>query len=157
MSRCNKILTYFKIFIDACVEFTQNMRFTIFANCRLRHILYDTRYLFFMSFDDKKFIASKVREARKALNYTQAKLAEIVNVNEQHISRIESATYAPSLNLFFRLQRALNLDLSDFGIRVEDELSPMRKEVLRMVYSVSEKNLRHYKEVLSYLDKNFLK
>ena len=110
-----------------------------------------------MSFDDKKFIASKVREARKALNYTQAKLAEIVNVNEQHISRIESATYAPSLNLFFRLQRALNLDLSDFGIRVEDELSPMRKEVLRMVYSVSEKNLRHYKEVLSYLDKNFLK
>ena len=48
-----------------------------------------------MTFDDKVFIAKKIREARKALKYTQAKLAEIVNVNEQHISRIENATYTP--------------------------------------------------------------
>ncbi len=110
-----------------------------------------------MTFDDKKFIAKKIREARKGLKYTQAKLAEIVNVNEQHISRIENATYTPSLSLFFRLHRALGLDLADFGINVDEDVSQLRKEVLRMVYSASEKNLKHYKEVLSYLDNNFLK
>ena len=110
-----------------------------------------------MKFDDKNYIAQQIKIHRRKAGLTQEELAEMVDLSTQHISRIESATYAPSLNLFFRLQRALNLDLSDFGIRVEDELSPMRKEVLRMVYSVSEKNLRHYKEVLSYLDKNFLK
>ncbi len=110
-----------------------------------------------MTFDDKVFIAKKIREARKGLKYTQAKLAEIVNVNEQHISRIENATYTPSLSLFFRLHKALGLDLSDFGISVEEDLSSLRKDVLRMVYSASEKNLKYYKDVLGYLDDNFLK
>ncbi len=110
-----------------------------------------------MTFDDKVFIAKKIREARKALKYTQAKLAEIVNVNEQHISRIENATYTPSLSLFFRLHKALGLDLADFGIDVEEDLSTLRKDVLRMVYAASEKDLKYYKDVLGYLDENFLK
>ena len=112
---------------------------------------------FSMTFDDKVFIAKKIREARKALKYTQAKLAEIVNVNEQHISRIENATYTPSLSLFFRLHKALGLDLADFGIDVEEDLSTLRKDVLRMVYAASEKDLKYYKDVLGYLDENFLK
>ena len=110
-----------------------------------------------MTFDDKVFIAKKIRDARKSLKYTQAKLAEIVNVNEQHISRIENATYTPSLSLFFKLYSALGLDLSDFGVEVNDGVSPLRKDVLRMVYSASEKNLKYYKDVLGYLDDNFLK
>ncbi len=109
-----------------------------------------------MTFDDKVFIAKKIRAARKELNYTQAKLAELVNVNEQHISRIENATYSPSLGLFFKLQKALGLDLSDFGIDINENISPLRKDVLRMVYSASKKNLPYYKDVLGYLDKNFL-
>ncbi len=110
-----------------------------------------------MTFDDKVFIAKKVREARKRLKITQAKLAEICNVNEQHISRIENATYTPSLSLFFKLYSALDMDLTDFGINVEDGLTPLRKDVLRMVYSASEKNLKYYKDVLGYLDENLLK
>ncbi len=109
-----------------------------------------------MTFDDKFFIAKKIREARKELKYTQAKLAELVNVNEQHISRIENATYTPSLSLFFKLQKALGLALGDFGLDMDENLSPLRKDVLRMVYSASEKNLPYYKDVLGYLDKNFL-
>ena len=110
-----------------------------------------------MTFDDKVFIAKKIREARKALKYTQAKLAEIVNVNEQHISRIENATYTLSLSLFFRLYKSLGLDLADFGIDVEEDLSTLRTDVLRMVYAASEKDLKYYKDVLGYLDNNFLK
>lgn len=138
------------------VIFYVNMSYTIFAKEYLRPIFIYARCRFSMTFDDKFFIAKKIKEARKSLKYTQAQLAEMVNVNEQHISRIENLTYTPSLSLFFKLQKVLGLELSDFGISVEDNLSPLRREVLRMVYAATEKDLKHYKEVLEYLNKNFL-
>lgn len=111
-----------------------------------------------MTFDDKNYIAGKIREARKRCKYTQAQLAELVNVNEQHISRIENAMYVPSLSLFFKLYKILNLSLTDFGIDIEEkDLSPLKKEVLKIVYSANDKKLYHYKKVLNYLDEYFLK
>ena len=111
-----------------------------------------------MTFDDKMFIARKLKSARKRAGMTQAQLAEMVNVNEQHISRIENAMYVPSLSLFFRLYKILKLNLSDFGINIdENNLSPIKNELLRIIYDADEKALKHYKNILLYINNNFLK
>lgn len=53
-----------------------------------------------MKFDDKVFIAKQIRLHRKKLGLTQEELAEKVDLSVQHISRIESACYIPSLKSF---------------------------------------------------------
>lgn len=111
-----------------------------------------------MTFDDKNFIANKIKEARKRAKYTQAQLAELANVNEQHISRIENAMYVPSLSLFFKLYKILDLNLADFGIDIEENnISPLKREVLKIIYSANENKLFHYKNILNYINNNFMK
>ena len=56
-----------------------------------------------MKFDNKSYIAEKIKYHRKKMNFTQAELAEMVDLSVQHISRIESGCYIPSLKSFFIL------------------------------------------------------
>ena len=46
-----------------------------------------------MRFDDKAFIGKTVKSYRKKLGLTQSELAEMVDLSDQHISRIESGCY----------------------------------------------------------------
>ena len=55
-----------------------------------------------MKFDDKKFIAERIKYYRKKMNLTQAELAEMVDLSDQHLSRIERGCYVPSLTTFFQ-------------------------------------------------------
>ena len=43
----------------------------------------------------KILFGKKIKELRKKRNYTQAQLAEIVNVDDKHISCIESGKISP--------------------------------------------------------------
>ena len=45
---------------------------------------------------DKLNFGKKIQELRKAKGLTQAKLAELVDMHEKHISRIESGKYLPN-------------------------------------------------------------
>lgn len=56
-----------------------------------------------MKFDDKAYLAKTIKMYRKKLNLTQAELAERVDLSDQHISRIESGCYTPSLKSFSKL------------------------------------------------------
>lgn len=71
-----------------------------------------------MKFDDKKFIGNKIKSYRKKLGITQSELAEMVDLSDQHISRIESGCYVPSLTTFFDLVNVLKIDLQEFGFGV---------------------------------------
>lgn len=54
-----------------------------------------------MRFDDKQFLAEQIKLHRKKANLTQEELAERVDLSTQHISRIETGCYIPSLKSFF--------------------------------------------------------
>ena len=66
-----------------------------------------------MKFDDKKFIAEKIKYHRKKMNLTQAELAEMADLSDQHLSRIERGCYTPSLTTFFLLVKILKMDLKE--------------------------------------------
>lgn len=61
----------------------------------------------------KELFGKKIKECRKHKNYTQAQLAEMVNVDDKHISCIESGKNFPSADLIERLANALDVEPKD--------------------------------------------
>ena len=67
-----------------------------------------------MKFDDKKFIGNKIKSYRKKLGITQSELAEMVDLSDQHISRIENEKYTCSINLVFKLCSIFKMEIDEF-------------------------------------------
>lgn len=60
-------------------------------------------------FFDQKLFGARVQERRKAAGLTQEELAERLNVDKQHISRIERGINAASIDLLVDLSGVLNV------------------------------------------------
>lgn len=59
--------------------------------------------------NEDALIGTKLREVRKRLGWTQAELAERVEVSRQTINYVENGTYCPSTYLALRLARELGV------------------------------------------------
>lgn len=60
-----------------------------------------------------KAFSERLRSLRKERGYSQQKLADIANVEQSTIKRIELVQLAPTLDLLITLSRALNLEVRD--------------------------------------------
>lgn len=109
----------------------------------------------FMKFDDKKFIGKTIKLYRKKLDLTQAELAEMVDLSDQHISRIESGCYIPSLTTFFDLINVLKIDLQEFGFNIETTENPLKKQLLNKISSATDSKLIFYNNLISAIDTSF--
>ncbi len=71
---------------------------------------------------DKRRVRNNIRKLRFYHNeMTQEQLAQIVGVTRQTIIAIESAKYAPSLELAFRIALAFGVPLEDVFSYTSDE------------------------------------
>ena len=61
-----------------------------------------------MVFYEKEFIAKKIRLARKNAKLTQEELAEKIDISAKQLSRIEMATYIPSVPTFLKIIQEKN-------------------------------------------------
>ena len=61
----------------------------------------------------KSLFGKKIKDYRKKRHLTQAQLAELVNVDDKHISCIESGKNFPSADLIERFSTALNVEPKD--------------------------------------------
>ena len=68
---------------------------------------------YFPHMKEDALIGNRLREVRNEAGWTQAELADRVEVSRQTINYIENGTFCPSTYLALRLARA-------FGARVED-------------------------------------
>lgn len=57
--------------------------------------------------------SERLRSLRKQRGYSQQKLADIANVEQSTIKRIELVQLAPTLDLLISLSRALGLEVRD--------------------------------------------
>lgn len=110
-----------------------------------------------MKFDDKKFIAKQIKLHRKKAGLTQESLAEKVNLSTQHISRIESACYIPSLNSFFMIAEVLNMDLKIFGFDIKSTENARKNQLINLITNSSEKELTFYENVIDAINKSLNK
>jgi transcriptional regulator with XRE-family HTH domain len=69
---------------------------------------------------DYKKIGERVKESRRLKNMTQAKLAELADISDTYISRIETGAKNASLTSLAKISRVLNssLDFLVFGTDV---------------------------------------
>lgn len=60
-----------------------------------------------------QIFSERLRSLRKQRGYSQQKLADIANVEQSTIKRIELVQLAPTLDLLISLSRALDLEVRD--------------------------------------------
>lgn len=90
----------------------------------------------------KSLFGRKIREYRKRKNLTQAGLAELVNVDDKHISCIESGKSFPSPDLIERLSIALKVEpkaLFEFYY-LQDE-ADLKKDIILMLENLNKTEL----------------
>lgn len=64
--------------------------------------------------DNKKKLGLKIKELRKRKRFTQEQLAELINMEQNSISVIESGRNFPTLGTLEKIAQILEVNLSDF-------------------------------------------
>lgn len=107
-----------------------------------------------MAYTDKEYIAKKIKLARKKAGLKQNELAKEIGITSKQLSRIEQATYIPSLPSFLRMVQVLNIDLKDFGVESIDNKNPVREEILKIINAADENELEFYLKCLKTISEN---
>jgi transcriptional regulator with XRE-family HTH domain len=84
----------------------------------------------------QEIFAHNLKEKRRNCGFSQAKLAEMVNVSTHHIAMMEIARNYPTLDLVERLAKALNIEIYELFI---NPLSP--PEEMERLYQTVAKNI----------------
>lgn len=100
---------------------------------------------------NKEFIGKKIKEFRKVKKLSQSELAEIVGLSDKHIGRIEAGKYFPNFVNFLKILEVLDIDLSEFGLEINPHANSQRQELLKIIYSSTEKEINTYLKVIKAL------
>lgn len=65
------------------------------------------------SYKFPKELGKNIRRARKATDYSQEKLAEVVRISRTHMGHLEQGRRTPSLELLEKIARALKVSPKD--------------------------------------------
>ena len=106
-----------------------------------------------MLYDDKKFIGSVIRNARRNLYFKQSELAEKVGMSEKNLGNIENGRQFPQVNNFIRLIEVLNLSLEDFGAKTLKPEIKIREDLLQEIYLSSDNEIETLVAILKLIKK----
>lgn len=71
---------------------------------------------------DAKIVGSVIADFRKKKGLSQEVLSGLANIGRTHLTAIENGTRKPTLETFYRLANALNVNMSDIIIEIEKRL-----------------------------------
>lgn len=90
----------------------------------------------------KNLFGWKIKEYRKKKNLTQAQLAELVNVDDKHISCIESGKNFPSPDLIERLATYLDVEPKDlFEFYYLQDIEDLKSDIIKMLNKLNNDEL----------------
>ena len=107
-----------------------------------------------MLFEDKNFIAKKIKYSRRKNMLTQERLAEMIGISAKQLSRIENGDYIPSLPTFLKIVIALNLNMDEFGIDLKSTENPIKDDFIKFVYTLSDKEVKFYYNIVKNISEN---
>ena len=106
---------------------------------------------------NKKEIGKQLKYFRQKAGLTQAELAEKININEKHISKIESGIHFPTFDNFIKILDVLNIKLKDLDTSEKKLCSKSREKLFRIINQSSDKDIEFYTSVIENLNKNLQK
>jgi len=62
----------------------------------------------------KELLGARIREIRKSRGMTQEQLAEVINVEQKHVSRIEVGKNYPTIDRLEKIAEALDVSMMTF-------------------------------------------
>ena len=104
--------------------------------------------------NEKRIVAQNIVNCRKSAAITQAELAEKIGISAKQLSRIEMASFVPSLITFLKIVQILNLTLEDFEILTNKTSNPAKDKLIKIINSANDKELNLYNEMIDVLIKN---
>ncbi len=106
-----------------------------------------------MIYDDKKFIGSVIKNARKKAKMSQAELSELINMCDKNLGNIENGKQFPQVNNFLKIIEILNIPLKEFGVVENSNNNEIQEELLKIIYCANPKKAEMYLETLKFIDK----
>lgn len=95
-------------------------------------------------------IAKHLQFLRKSHNYTQDDLAKKLGISRQAVSKWETGTTIPDLEILLKISKLYNITINDI---LEPKVAPKRISDFEQISTISEREL---KEVLKQFDTNSL-
>lgn len=93
--------------------------------------------------DSKKLIGARIKDLRRHAGLTQEQLAEKVDLDSRHLSRLEVGRHYPSLDSLERIAGVLNVPLAEFFQFATDETpAALRTQLMRFVKGANPSQLR---------------
>ena len=106
-----------------------------------------------MVYCEKKYVAQIIKNARKKQGYTQSQLAEIVEISEKHLSKIETGKNYPALDTFLKISNTLAISLKEFGVLDNAGVTLKRQALQKLTNTLTENQLDAYINILEVMKK----
>ena len=97
-----------------------------------------------------KALGKRIKRARKCRNLTQERFAEILDVTTEHVSRIETGAFRPSLILLEKISAVLEVDEAEimFGNKSDEEEV---KDLMNKIFSMDKKKRRAVEQMIDVI------
>lgn len=98
----------------------------------------------------------KLKQIRISRGLSQAKLAEMADVHEKHISKIETGRFHPNFETLNKILKALDLKLDDVGINLEKVSTndnPFYIKSMQILSNANDDELEYYYNLLKTAQK----
>ena len=101
-----------------------------------------------------KLFGKRIKELREKNRYTQEQLSEIVDLDYQTISRIETGYYFTSYENLEKLAKAFHVEIKDlFDTKHLEETVDLEKEITKMFKQASEEEKKLIYKIVSAIIK----
>jgi transcriptional regulator with XRE-family HTH domain len=103
-----------------------------------------------------ELFGSRIRELRKSKGLSQEQLAEVIGIDQKHMSRIELGKSYPSLDRLVRIAEALKVSLPDLFeyMHLNDEIERTRS-IGEMLKELSEDSQKKAFKIITSVIKSF--
>jgi len=102
-----------------------------------------------MPVDRNKAMATRIKERRTKLGYTQEQFAEVVELSISSYTKIENAFQKPALDTLITISEKLNISLDYLVFGVEHPQKTDDEDVMRAILEFADiKKMEHMKELL---------
>lgn len=109
--------------------------------------------------DKLNTFGKKLQKIRKSRGLTQSELAELAEVHEKHISKLETGCYKPSFKTLNKILKVLNLSIEEVGFEFENVSAndnPFYVKSVQILNSATELELEYYYGILNQAQKGLL-
>ena len=90
-----------------------------------------------MYFDQKEF-GKRLKEIRLIRGMTQEELAEMLNINKQHVSRMERGVTACSIDLLIELSCHLQISTDYLLMGKDPDTGKQKEQILEVIAKLSD-------------------